>query len=379
MQSSLFQRIIQVQMQVQRDLMAKRNVVGVAVGFKETEGIITDTPAVVVLVEQKKPLAALTADEMIPREVEGVRTDVYEVGFLQAQQSPKDRFRPTIPGGVSIGHYKVTAGTLGAMVRDNTTGERFILSNNHVLANSNEALVGDAILQPAAMDNGRDPGDVVARLERFITLHYLEGPVGPPAPGPGPGPTPGPVDPTRPPGCDIVDVMVGASNFLARLTGSDKRLQATSASAQTAGSAAAPAADAQQAVTTNTVDCALARPLNADMFGSEILNIGHVTGTKNPALGMRVRKSGRTTGYTEGNITLINATVNVSYNTSLGSRTARFTGQIITEAMSQGGDSGSLVVDTAENKAVGLLFAGSPVATIFTPMNLVLSALNITI
>lgn len=378
MQSSLFQRIIQIQTSFQMDLMARRNVVGVAVGFKETEGIITDTPAVVVLVEQKKPLAALSVDEMIPREVGGVRTDVYEVGFLQAQQTPRDRYRPTIPGGVSIGHYKVTAGTLGAMVRDRTTGERFILSNNHVLANSNEALVGDAVLQPAATDQGRDPGDVVARLERFITLHYLEGPVGTPTPGPGPGPTPGPVDPTRPPGCDIADVLVGASNFLARLAGSEKRLQATSAQAVGEESLAA-RTEAQQAVITNTVDCALARPLSDAMFGSEILNIGQVSGTKNPALGMRVRKSGRTTGYTEGNITLINATVNVSYNTSVGTRTARFTGQIITEAMSQGGDSGSLVVDTTENKAVGLLFAGSPVATIFTPMNLVLSALNITI
>ena len=47
--------------------------------------------------------------------------------------------------------------------------------------------------------------------------------------------------------------------------------------------------------------------------------------------------------------------------------------------MSEGGDSGSLIVDATENKAVGLLFAGSTLATIFTPIDLVLSALNITI
>jgi len=49
-----------------------------------------------------------------------------------------------------------------------------------------------------------------------------------------------------------------------------------------------------------------------------------------------------------------------------GSKQARFTGQVITGPISQGGDSGSLVVDGVENKAVGLLFAGSNLSTIFT-------------
>ena len=63
----------------------------------------------------------------------------------------------------------------------------------------------------------------------------------------------------------------------------------------------------------------------------------------------------------------------------IGDLPARFTGQVLTEAMSQGGDSGSLVVDGTENKAVGLLFAGSPVATVFTPIDAVLVALNVII
>jgi hypothetical protein len=90
---------------------------------------------------------------------------------------------------------------------------------------------------------------------------------------------------------------------------------------------------------------------------------------------MKVRKMGRTTGYTEGTINLLNATVNVAY----GSKTARFTGQIITGPISQGGDSGSLIVDGTENKAVGLLFAGSNLATIFNPIDRVLDALSINI
>src|SRR5450755_502852 len=135
-------------------LLAKANVVGVAVGFKTAKGSTSGDMAVIVLVQQKKPLAALSAEDVIPTEVEGLQTDVFEVGYLRAQQAPaappaqdpKGRFRPVIPPGVSIGHYKVTAGTFGALVTDKSTGEKLILSNNHVLANSNDSVIGDAIL-----------------------------------------------------------------------------------------------------------------------------------------------------------------------------------------------------------------------------------------
>ena len=59
-----------------------------------------------------------------------------------------------------------------------------------------------------------------------------------------------------------------------------------------------------------------------------------------------------------------------------GGRVARFAEQIITKAMSAGGDSGSLVMDR-EERAVGLLFAGSAVSTIINPIDLVQSLLKI--
>ena len=353
---------IQAQAIHQENLLNKSNVVGVAVGYKESKGELTDEVALVVLVEAKKPLAALSADDMIPRDLEGMRTDVYEVGYIVAQATPRDRFRPIIPSGVSIGHPKVTAGTLGTIVRDRDTNEKLILSNNHVLANSNDALVGDPILQPGDVDGGQNPADMVAHLERFIPLHYVGDPSQPPPGG----------DPGQPPGggCDIVNVVVSLANLLARLNSSDQRVQAVPSSA---------ARQAAAQVVDNLVDAAVAKPINPDIFSGEIRNIGQVSGTKAPALGMQVRKSGRTTDYTEGLITLLNATVNVAYNTNAGKRTARFTGQVITQVMSQGGDSGSLIVDKDENVAVGLLFAGSSVSTIFTPINRVLDALNVTI
>ncbi len=381
------EQAFQAQALHQDTLLDKQNVVGVAVGYKNATGENTGDVAVVVLVEQKKPLAALTAQDVIPKELEGMKTDVVEVGYLRAQQTARDRYRPVIPAGVSIGHYKITAGTLGAVVKDRTTGATLILSNNHVLANSNDASIGDDVLQPAAMDGGHLPADVVAKLERFVRLRYTDETTTPPPVVTPPPVTPPTNPPTNPPttntGCDIVSLVVAVANALAALLGSSQRVTTTTlaAGSQTAGGIAVPApvSGIALAVPENRLDAALARPLDPTMFSSNIQTIGVVSGTKEPVLGMRVRKFGRTTEYTEGNITLINATVNIAYNTAAGQKTARFIGQTITEAMSQGGDSGSLIVDATENKVVGLLFAGSTLATIFTPISVVLNELNIVI
>jgi hypothetical protein len=365
------------------DLLAKPNVVGVAVGFKEEKGEKNGDLALIVLVEEKKPLAALSPDEVVPREVEGMRTDVYEIGYLRALQTGRDRFRPVVPGGVSMGHYKVTAGTLGTVVKDRVSGEPFLLSNNHVFAHNNDAMVGDAILQPAAMDGGGDPADVVAKLERFLKLRFLDdvGDVAPPVSGGG----------TRGAGCDMVSVAANTANAFAAFIGSDKRLTVRSAAAAEVAQALAGggivdspqlmlrALAASPSAPTNRADCALARPLNPSMFSDDVKQIGVVTQTKAPTLGMRVGKHGRTTGYTEGNVILLNATVNIAYNTARGQRTARFVGQVIVESMSEGGDSGALMVDPTDKRAVGLLFAGSPQASIFTPLEVVLSELNVTL
>lgn len=81
------------------------------------------------------------------------------------------RYKPrlTLRAGGSCGHYKITAGTLGGFVED---GEYYyILSNNHVLANSNFCFGDDPILQPGPADI--NPGrrfDVIARLHRWYPL-----------------------------------------------------------------------------------------------------------------------------------------------------------------------------------------------------------------
>jgi hypothetical protein len=50
-----------------------------------------------------------------------------------------------------------------------------ILSNNHVLANSNSAVFGDCICQPGPFDGGRCPQDQIAILERFVPINFAGG------------------------------------------------------------------------------------------------------------------------------------------------------------------------------------------------------------
>lgn len=375
---ALFNQMLEAQQRFQFELLAKSGVVGVAIGYREVRGEITDEMSLVALVQQKMPIEALTADDLVPREVDGVPVDVFEVGYIQAQSvvlGPRDRWRPVIPGGVSIGHRLVTAGTLGAMVKDRNNGQPFILSNNHVIANSNDANTGDAVLQPAPTDGGLIPQDVVAQLERFERLRWVDEPVEP-TPPPGGG-TPPPGGGTPPPSsCDVAEFVAGIGNLLARLNGSGQRLQTVPASAVEAPAPVNRIA-AQTVIPTNSIDAALARPINPEMFSPEILGIGLITGTMAPRIGQSVRKSGRTTGLTTGIVTQMNAVIDVGYQTLAGPRTARFTGQTVTTGMSQGGDSGSLIVDAASQNAVGLLFAGSGTATIFTPIDVVLNALGV--
>lgn len=159
-----------------RELLNKANVVGVAVGYKEKGGQKTDKLSLIVMVRKKVPLSELKGQDVVPSEIDRVITDVKEVGDIKAlNQNPKDRWRPA-PGGVSIGHYRITAGTLGTVVRGAGTNEKLILSNNHVLADSNDGEIGDAILQPGPYDGGLLPADTIAQLVKFVPIRFIQAP-----------------------------------------------------------------------------------------------------------------------------------------------------------------------------------------------------------
>ena len=94
--------------------------------------------------------------------------EVRVIGRVRALSSPapdqlQQRVRPLRPG-LSVAHPSVTAGTLGGFVR--IEGGLAILSNNHVLAASDAASLGDPVLQPGPHDGG-GPGDRVATLAAF--------------------------------------------------------------------------------------------------------------------------------------------------------------------------------------------------------------------
>lgn len=319
------------------NLLAMQNVVGVGVGYQIKGGEQTGNYAIVVMVSRKLPLPALAPDTILPKNVDGVTIDVIEVGELRALQARTDRWRPA-PGGISIGHYKITAGTFGAIVRDRNSGERLILSNNHVIANSNDADPGDQILQPGPIDGGSPDVDTIAHLDRFCPIEFA----------------------TEPGICDIADTYASLGNAIAGLLGS-KHLVNTQQSDP-------------QAV--NLVDAAVAKPVNDSDVLDEILEIGTIEDSEEGFLGMSIRKSGRTTGFTTSQINLIHATVDVNYGSG---RTARFENQLVSGPMSQGGDSGSLLVAGDSLHAVGLLFAGSNQSTIFNPIQAVLDCLEVEI
>jgi hypothetical protein len=97
--------------------------------------------------------------------------DIRFVGRVAKHALPwyRTRLRPLRPGG-SIGHFQITAGTIGAFATDKKTGRNVILSNNHVLANENQAKTDDIILQPGTIDKGKSPKDAIAKLTRWIDL-----------------------------------------------------------------------------------------------------------------------------------------------------------------------------------------------------------------
>ena len=314
-------KISKVQEKRQEELLQKQNVVGVALGHKMKAGRDLGDNCLTVFVEHKLDKDLIPKDSMIAPEIDKYKTDVVETGVIfagtelmkqpmkQAEEEAgiltlKRRMRPA-EGGVSVGHFAITAGTIATAVYDREPfpgipRRYYILSNNHVLANSNNANIGDAILQPGPFDGGVLPSDLIAHLSRFVPIRF---------------------DGT----CNFVDAAVAEGQF-------------------------------------HDLD-------------REVYWIGYVKGLASAEIGMLVQKTGRTTSYTTGKVTNINATVNVNYG---GGQVATMCRQIITSNMSAGGDSGSLLLDMEEN-AVGLLFAGSTQITIHNNIFFVEALLGIRI
>jgi len=68
----------------EQELLSKPNVVGLGIGYREVEGQMTDQVGLIVMVRRKVPRAQLAPQEVIPAQIEGIPTDVREVGEVRA-------------------------------------------------------------------------------------------------------------------------------------------------------------------------------------------------------------------------------------------------------------------------------------------------------
>lgn len=304
-----FEAALAAQEQVTDEWLAKTGVVGTAIG-------VDGVGHAVLKVYLTRPGIALFPT-FVPVDGGAVRVVPEVTGEFRAlpmdaeDADPTRSFPRPVPIGVSTGHGKVTAGTIGARATD---GDRtFALSNNHIFAANNDALPGDNLLQPGVVDGGKDPDDVIGTLHDFEPIHFCRALI---CPG-------------------------------------------------------------------NTLDAAIALT-TADDVGNETPEGGYGaprSSTADAELGMSVQKYGRTTGHTTGQISGLNATIDVGYRDGK----ARFEGQIVISGrgFSAGGDSGSLVVTKglllADRRPVGLLFAGTQTTTLANPIDLVLDRFGITI
>jgi hypothetical protein len=209
-------------------------------------------------------------------------------------------------------------GTLGSLLV--RKGSFYILSNNHVLARSDQALPGELISQPGIIEtNCSTVGtNTVAKLTSFVNLQAA--------------------------GTNVDAAIALIEQGAVDLTGNILLLGGTAAG--------------------STPD---AGPPHQ---GRGIL----------ASVGKQVAKSGRTTGLTCSTVAATNLSTSVSYQTLCNGGTTfsvTYRNQISVSGggFSAGGDSGSLIVDQLTADPVALLYGGSDTDTVGNPVGDVLTAL----
>jgi len=312
-----------------------------AIGYGEKlrNGKQTGMRAIVVGVPVKKPPSAMATGDLIPKELDGLKVDVIQSGEPTAiLTAPKGQASTVLTPGDSIGHYNITAGTLGGFVADTLEGDTVILSNNHVLADQNHGEPGDPIYSPGKADGGT-AADTVAYLRRFVPMNLTSGGGG------GGGGN----------GCRGSRALAAIHNALYRLFGRTTRL--------TVEAQALPNyVDAAVAEVFPDIECVTAIP--------EIGEPGSFATEDDEVVGIGNATYGRTEPrHNTGVFRIMGASVTVNYGSD---GTGYFRDQLISTPISEPGDSGSLVIlQDGQNTIGGLLFAGSDDSTIVNPAWLV--------
>lgn len=280
------------------------NILGAAFGRRSAHGEMTNDPAMVVYVARKVSQNYLPLSRMLPRKMyiggDYVEVDIVETGPLYPLTF-NGRERPATLG-ISIGNAnEASAGTLGAVVVDKTDKSLCILSNNHVMARENAAMIGEMIVQPGVYDGGSSPADDIATLKRFVTINSSGNTVD----------------------CAIASIIEKSvinqvHNNLIPVASSDH-----------------PAVGLLFAGSCNRM---IMNPIT-NVLSQLNIDFPNPNATVQPEIGMNVEKVGRTTEYTTSSILELDATVTIAY--TFGNAT--FDHQITTAWMDSAGDSGSLV------------------------------------
>ena len=125
----------------------------------------------------------------------------------------------------------------------------------------------------------------------------------------------------------------------------------------------------------NRVDAALAEITAARLsdINLAIAKAVKPLGTVLPKRDMKVVKVGRTTGQTTGKVIDVNFRFVLTYP---GVGKVAYIDQVLCSRYTDGGDSGSIVVDSGSGKIVGLHFAGANGGSVFNPIRPVMAALK---
>ena len=155
--------IKEVKKEVERNLINKANVVAVGIGKKNKTG----EEGITVYVSKKKDPKELSTHDAIPKVINGVKTDVVEIGEIRAHTHKI--IRP-VYGGISAIHHTGTACTLGAIVyKDDKV---YGLTNVHCgFPHWEGAKLGDAVIQPSPFDGGK-PTDIIGHTKEAVPLKF---------------------------------------------------------------------------------------------------------------------------------------------------------------------------------------------------------------
>ena len=180
---ALYDKVLDISHNHYKYLLSLENVNGIGLGFKQVNGINTKEPCIHVLLENKVDSNLLLKNNIIPKSYMGIKTDVIKAKMPKIRNGPqddfiKDKLRP-LESGCGITSNKPMNGfygdgTLGCILTKYIAGERqfFLLSNAHVLSDSNDTPIGTEIIQPPYVHSGRAPKDTIAHLTTYVPIEF---------------------------------------------------------------------------------------------------------------------------------------------------------------------------------------------------------------